>query len=42
MAPNEHDRQNYATHLLLFIGYSRTLNALRAIDEVAPAGAPRA
>ena len=31
-----------ATQLLPFIGYPRTLNALRAIDEVAPAGEPRA
>jgi 4-carboxymuconolactone decarboxylase len=31
-----------ATQLLPFIGYPRTLNALRAIDEVAPAGAPSA
>jgi 4-carboxymuconolactone decarboxylase len=28
-----------ATQLLPFIGYPRTLNALRAIDEVAPAAA---
>jgi 4-carboxymuconolactone decarboxylase len=27
-----------ATQLLPFIGYPRTLNALRAIDEIAPAG----
>ena len=26
-----------ATQLLPFIGYPRTLNALRAVDEVAPA-----
>jgi 4-carboxymuconolactone decarboxylase len=31
-----------ATQLLPFIGYPRTLNALGAIDEVAPAGAPSA
>ena len=31
-----------ATQLLPFIGYPRTLNALRAIDEVAPAEAPSA
>jgi hypothetical protein len=45
MAPNDRARQNHdalfptrlidlATQLLLFIGYPRTLNALRAIDEV--------
>jgi 4-carboxymuconolactone decarboxylase len=37
------DRQrliDVATQLLPFIGYPRTLNALRAIDEVAPAGGP--
>jgi 4-carboxymuconolactone decarboxylase len=31
-----------ATQLLPFIGYPRTLSALRAIDEVAPVGAPSA
>jgi 4-carboxymuconolactone decarboxylase len=37
------DRQrliDVATQLLPFIGYPRTLNALRAIDEVTPAGGP--
>ena len=42
MAPNERARQNHAGRLLPFIAYPRTLNALRAIDEVAPAGAPSA
>jgi hypothetical protein len=42
MAPNERARQNHATQLLPFISYPRTLNALGAIDEVAPAGAPSA
>jgi hypothetical protein len=48
MALNDRARQNHdarfptrlidvATQLLPFIGYPRTLNAVRAIDEVAPA-----
>lgn len=50
MAPNERARRNHdalspdhvSTQLLPFIGYPRTLNGLRAIDEVAPpAAAPR-
>jgi hypothetical protein len=30
-------RIDVSTHFLPFIGYPRTLNALRAIDEVVPA-----